>query len=125
MGNRVVHFEIPVDDMQRARTFYIDMFGWDISKWNGPIEYWSAKTGEGAGGINGALLPRGGAVATVVNTVSVENLDAALAKLVQCGGSVESPKIAIPNVGDFAYGKDTEGNVFGLLEVNSSERNPR
>ena len=117
MTNRIVHFEIPVDDLQRARTFYVDMFGWDINKWNGPIEYWSAKTGEGAGGINGALLPRSGPVTTTVNTVSVENLDTALAKLVECGGSVESPKIAIPDVGDFAYCKDTEGNVFGLLEV--------
>lgn len=115
--NRIIHFEIPMDDPARATTFYSEMFGWEINKWDGPTDYWMAKTGEGGKGINGALLPRGGPVSGVVNTVGVENLDAALEKLIACGGTIEMPKITIPGVGDFAYCRDTEGNVFGMIET--------
>ena len=58
MSNRVIHFEIPVDEPQRAVAFYEAAFGWRISKWDGPMDYWNVKTGEGPG-INGALLRRG------------------------------------------------------------------
>lgn len=116
MSNRIIHFEIPMDDPARATNFYSEMFGWEINKWGGPTDYWTAKTGEGETGINGALLPRGGPTKTVVNTVGVENLDAALEKLLACGGTIEMPKINIAGVGDFAYCRDTEGNVFGMIE---------
>ncbi len=119
MSNRVVHFEIPMNDAPRATKFYAEMFGWDIQKWDGPIEYWNAKTGEGDG-INGALLPRGGPVTGVVNTIAVDDLDATLEKLVKSGGSIVAPKMNIPGVGDFAYCKDTEGNVIGVIQM--SER---
>ncbi|GAC1656361.1 MAG: VOC family protein [Vulcanimicrobiaceae bacterium] len=116
MSNRVIHFEIPADDFPRARKFYTEMFGWDIKQLHGPTEYWSAKTGTGTAGINGAFLRRGGAVTSVVNTIEVDDLDAALEKLLACGGAMVGPKIAIEGAGEFAYCKDTEGNVFGMIE---------
>ena len=56
---RVIHFEIPADDPARATAFYRAVFGWQVSKWAGPIEYWLLTTGEeGTPGINGAVFLR-------------------------------------------------------------------
>ena len=70
MAGKVVHFEIPVDDGQRAGEFYRTAFGWSLERW-GPLEYWTTPAGEGRGhrrgvdqthrGVTGAdLLHRGG-----------------------------------------------------------------
>src|SRR5882762_1661767 len=69
---RVIHFEIPVDDADRAVAFYKNAFGWKIEKWNGPMDYWMVNTGdEKAPGINGAIMKRGD-VKTTTNTLGVE-----------------------------------------------------
>jgi predicted enzyme related to lactoylglutathione lyase len=114
MPNRVIHFEIPVDEPQRAVAFYEAAFGWRIAKWDGPEDYWSVKTGEGPG-INGALLPRGTVTATT-NTIGVEDLDLAISKVEKHGGTVIVPTMVIPAVGRFCYARDTEGNMFGLIQ---------
>ena len=36
---RVVHFELPADDPERAIAFYEQAFGWKFEKWEGPLEY--------------------------------------------------------------------------------------
>ncbi|HEY3376699.1 MAG TPA: VOC family protein [Armatimonadota bacterium] len=114
---RVVHFEIAVDDPERAVTFYRDTFGWVIEKWAGPMDYWLVKTGEpGEMGIDGALTPRAGAAAPIVNTIGVPSVDDYLAKITAAGGKVLSPKAVIPSVGYFALCQDSEGNPFGIME---------
>jgi predicted enzyme related to lactoylglutathione lyase len=51
---RVVHFEIAANDPDKAAAFYQEVFGWKITKWEGPQEYWLVETGEeGEPGING------------------------------------------------------------------------
>ena len=79
---RVVHFEIHVDDPERASAFYSSLFGWAITKWDGPVPYWLIVTGpDGTPGINGGMMKRmhpiGGndGVIAYVCTVQVENLD--------------------------------------------------
>ncbi|MFY9710328.1 MAG: VOC family protein, partial [Candidatus Cybelea sp.] len=57
---RVNHFEIHSADPQAAAKFYTDVFGWKISKWDGPMDYWLVSTGEGPG-IDGGIVPRRGA----------------------------------------------------------------
>ena len=121
---RVVHFEIHADDLGRAARFYTELFGWEITKWDGPVEYWLVTTGpDGTPGINGGLVPRRGAapaegqaVNAYVCTVGVEAVDAAVAKSLALGGTVALPKMPVPGVGWLAYLKDTEGNVFGLMQ---------
>ncbi|MDB5040880.1 MAG: Glyoxalase [Candidatus Eremiobacteraeota bacterium] len=115
MSNRVIHFEIPVDEPQRAVAFYEAAFGWRISKWDGPMDYWNVKTGEGPG-INGALLRRG-TVSATTNTIDVDDLDLAIAKVEQHGGSVVVPPMVLPSIGRFCYARDTEGNLFGLMQL--------
>lgn len=115
---RVVHFEIPADNPERAVKFYQDVFGWQFQKWEGPMEYWMVTTGaEGQPGINGGLLRRQQPAQGTVNTVDVESVDAAVASVEKSGGKVALPKTAIPGVGYLAYGVDPEGNIFGMMQA--------
>jgi len=115
--SRIVHFEIPADDPQRAIKFYEKVFDWQIEKWDGPIEYWLIMTGEeDKPGIDGGLARREDPTVGVENTIDVKKLDASLADVKAHGGEVIRPKMAVPGVGWMAYIKDTEGNIFGLME---------
>ncbi len=113
---RVIHFEIPADDPQRAVRFYEQALGWQISTWGGPDDYWLAKTGEQPEmGIDGAIMRRQPGQG-VVNTVGVSSVDEYCRRVVEAGGRVLQPKMPIPGVGYFAYCADTEGNNFGIME---------
>jgi len=115
--SRVVHFEIPADDPERSIKFYETVFGWTIEKWDGPIEYWLIMTGpEDQPGIDGGLARRTDPEVGVENTIDVANLDLSLTAVADNGGQVIRPKMAVPGVGWMAYIKDTEGNIFGLME---------
>jgi hypothetical protein len=119
---RVIHFEIHAENPQRAVKFYSELFQWQFSKWDGPMDYWTIKTGEdSAPGINGGMVPRQGkidgqAVIAYVCTVDVANVDKSVENAVKHGGSIALPKMAIPGVGWLAYAKDTEGNIFGMMQ---------
>ena len=119
---RVVHFEIHAADPDRAVNFYKTLFGWTFQKWEGPMEYWLVTTGPNdQPGINGGLVQRQGeidgqAVIAYVCTVDVENLDASVQMAVDNGGQIAVPKMPIPGMGWLAYCKDTEGNIFGMMQ---------
>ncbi len=119
---RVVHFEINADDPGRASAFYSNVFGWKIQKWDGPMEYWLVDTGEGEMGINGGLLKRSCPEATTVNTVDVPSFDEYEKKILAVGGTAVMPKTAIVGMGYMAYFKDTEGNIFGIMEMDESAK---
>jgi len=113
---RVVHFEIPADDPQRASEFYETVFGWSFHKWDGPVEYWLVGTGnEGDPGINGGMNRRSRPDEGVVNTIGVDSVDNSVEAIVAAGGTIIMPKTAIPGVGYLAYFRDTEGNTFGVM----------
>ena len=112
--SRVIHFEIPALDPERASGFYQKVFRWKFDKWAGPMEYWMVRTGaEGTPGINGGLM-RNTNVKTTANTIGVESVDAALATGKSAGGKLAVPKTPIPGVAYFAYCEDTKGNLFGV-----------
>jgi len=118
---RVIHFELTADDPERATQFYSKVFGWQIQKWDGPQDYWLITTGEvGTPGIDGAIMRRGDFSAPVVNTIDVPSVDEFVAKITANGGSVVAPKMPIPGIGYFAYCKDTEGNIFGVMQSDPS-----
>ena len=115
MSRRPTHFEIPVDDPDRAEAFYTAVFGWEINRYEGaPSYYGLATTGESNPGINGALYQRQPDQATVL-TMSVDSVDDAVATIVENGGSVAQPKMAIPSMGWYATCEDTEGNRIGVF----------
>ena len=127
---RVIHFEIHAQEPERARKFYSGTFGWEITKWNGPQDYWLVKTGpDGQPGINGGLLRRmgpgpvdGQAVTSYVCTIDVPSVDEYVKKITAAGGTPAVPKMAIPGVGYLAYMKDTEGNIFGIMHADPSAK---
>ena len=51
--NRPIHFEIPAENPERAMRFYEKVFGWEFERWNGPMEYWTIRTGDSQPGIDG------------------------------------------------------------------------
>ena len=120
---RVIHFEIPADDPERALRFYAEVFGWKTQKWEGPMPYWLIDTGDqSTPGINGGLLQRPHPGAGVVNTVDVADADAATNTVVAAGGAVVMPKMAVPGIGWLAYCTDTEGNTFGMMQSDPSAK---
>ncbi|GAC1630650.1 MAG: VOC family protein [Candidatus Acidiferrum sp.] len=120
--SRVIHFEIPVDDPDRAIAFYKNVFGWKIEKWAGPMDYWMVNTGdEKVPGINGAIMKRGD-VKSTTNTVGVESVDASLAAVTKAGGTPIMPKTPIPGVGYFAYCVDPDGNLFGVMQADANAK---
>ena len=125
--SKVVHFEIPADDLDRAKNFYGSVFGWELQTM--PMnegEYTSVKTTDvdeqtqlptEPGAINGGMFVRDERLTTPVITIDVDGIDDALKQIESEGGSTVTPRTAIPGMGAFAYFKDPEGNVMGLWET--------
>lgn len=124
---RVVHFEIHAEHPQRAIDFYSKLFGWSFNSWGGQ-EYWLITTGpQEQPGIDGGLVRREGAidgqaVIAYVCTMDVDSLDAYVKNAAALGGSIAVPKMAVPGVGWLAYCKDTEGNIFGMMQADASAK---
>lgn len=114
---RVVHFEIPSADPQRAMKFYGEVFGWTFASWAGPMPYWLVTTGPNdQPGINGGIMQRNDPAQPCVNTVQVEDLDKTLATVAAQGGQCVVPRMPIPGVGWLAYCKDLDGHIFGIMQ---------
>ncbi|MGZ7209170.1 MAG: VOC family protein [Methanobacterium sp.] len=113
---RVVHFEIPADDPERAIEFYKNVFGWKIDKWEGPFDYWLVTTGEEEEpGINGAIMSK--EMGDMVrNTIGVENFDEYAEKIKKAGGKMLTEKQTIPGIGIMAAFEDTEGNISVIMK---------
>ena len=130
MAARLVHFEIHAQNPERAAAFYKAVFNWTFSKWDGPADYWLICTGpDSEPGINGGMVLRRGpdpidgqAVNAFVCTAHVESLDDTLSLALSKGATIAVPKMPIPFVGWLAYIKDTEGNIFGLMQPDSNAK---
>ena len=129
---KIVHFEIPADDLDRAKSFYGSVFGWDLSTtpMPGGGEYTSVVTTPvdeqtmmptEPGAINGGMFQRDETLTSPVLTIDVDAIDDALAQVESSGGTVVAPRTEIPGMGAFAYFKDPEGNVLGLWETTPAE----
>lgn len=116
MSARAIHFEIPVDDPDRAIRFYRAAIGWDPRRW-GEIPYWTvADSATPEPGIAGALIPRSEAPQGLLLYVSVEDVDAVVKKAEEAGGRIVSPRQAVPGIGWMARINDSEGNLIGLIQ---------
>ncbi|HML04417.1 MAG TPA: VOC family protein [Methanobacterium sp.] len=113
---RVIHFEIPADDPERAIKFYEEVFGWKVQKWEGPFDYWLVTTGEeDEMGINGAIMSREMGE-MVKNTIGVDSFDEYVEKIEKAGGKMLTEKQTIPGIGTMAAFEDSEGNVSAIIE---------
>jgi hypothetical protein len=124
MSARVVHFEIPFDDAERARSFYSDVFEWQI-QFIPEMSYNIVSTGPTSdqgmpsepGFIGGGMLPRQTPVTNPVITLQVDDIDAAIVAVEKHGGKAVGEKMAVGEMGFAAYFNDSEGNLMGLWQT--------
>jgi len=125
---KVVHFEIPADDLERAKSFYGSVFDWDLNtmQMDGgeytivtttPVDDSMMPTEPGA--INGGLMERSDLTPSPVITIDVDDIEQSLKDVEAAGGSTVTPRTPIPGMGAFGYFKDPEGNVMGLWETSA------
>lgn len=119
---RLIHFEIHVDDPDRAIAFYTALFGWEFAQY-GP-DYWLITTGKDPEpGIDGGMNKRswgsaaGDRIVAYVGVIGVDDIDAAIAKAKSLKAPVVDDKREIPSIGWSAYFKDPEDNVFGIYQA--------
>jgi predicted enzyme related to lactoylglutathione lyase len=132
MSNRVVHFEIHANDVERAKKFYQEVFGWEFPQWMEEPPYWGVMTAPEDSselGINGGLMAREGGmpkdgmpVNAYVCTIQIETYDEIHEKIIKAGGTVAMPKHAIPGMAWQGYYKDTEGNLFGVHQPDENAK---
>jgi predicted enzyme related to lactoylglutathione lyase len=122
--DKVVHFEIPTDDVVRAREFYGAVFGWGLQPMEemgytmvttAPVDDKTHTPAE-PGAINGGMMARSDATPHPVITIQVDSIDDSMKQVQDKGGSVVKPKADMGGMGWFAYFKDSEGNILGLWE---------
>jgi len=123
--NRVVHFEINAENVERAAKFYRAVFGWKIEPW-GPPEYgyMHVETGSaGDPGIDGGIWkgqgstpPEGSRLNAFNCSIEVSSIDETLQRVTAEGGVIVRAKSQIPGVGWLAMCMDTEGNQFGVMQ---------
>lgn len=116
----IVHFDIPVDDLERAKRFYASLFGWKFEKPIETMEYYLVDTEdlEGNPGTGGGMGKRETADQKIMNYIGVTSVDEYLAKIENLGGKVLMQKTAVTGMGYLAICMDTESNPFGLWEEN-------
>src|SRR5215467_12487313 len=124
--NHPSYFEIQADDLKRASNFYSQAFGWKFIRVEGlPVEYWRIETEGPRGGLLQRPVPapplQSGTNAFVCS-MEVKEIDAVIKKILDLGGKVALPKFAVPGTCWQAYFVDTEGNTFGIFEVDEKAR---
>jgi predicted enzyme related to lactoylglutathione lyase len=123
MDHTIVHFEIPVENVQKMRAFYATLFGWKIERNPGPLEYWLIETVPAdeqmtplRPGVNGGMYQKPQPEFKPVNYISVESIDKYIEKTKALGGKILQPKQEVPGVGWVAIALDPEGNQFAMLQ---------
>ena len=123
----IVHFEIPVDDLERARKFYGSIFGWNLQDWPMPdgSKYIGVHTTPidektrmplKVGAINGGIMKKTAVAKAPIFAINVFSIDEKVKMVEKAGGKVVMPKMDMMGMGFYAYVNDPEGNVVGLWE---------
>jgi predicted enzyme related to lactoylglutathione lyase len=110
MASQLVWFELPVSDVDRAKTFFGDLLGWELEGW-GDQPYYTVKDASPGG----ALLPGDGR--PVVYFAS-DDLDGAVEKVRALGGEAEEIQ-QVPGVGRMCACRDDQGTRFSLYQPES------
>src|SRR5262245_20853527 len=123
MTGRVVHFEVPFDDADRARDFYKEVFDWQIQPMP-EMNYTIVSTGPTSdqgmpaepGFIGGGMMQRQAPVNSPVITIAVDDIDDTITAVEKHGGAAVGEKMAVGEMGFAAYFSDSEGNLMGLWQ---------
>jgi predicted enzyme related to lactoylglutathione lyase len=122
--DKVVHFEVPVDNLERAQDFYKNIFGWQVTEVPG-MPYWIIHTVETdeqqmpkeSGAINGGFFKKeeGENISPVI-VINVPDIDEYIKNIEQAGGKVVLSKNQVGDFGLYARFTDTEGNIVGIWQ---------
>lgn len=118
-----MHFEIPADDMKRAKKFYASVFGWkltDVPEMSYVIVTTVDSNEKGApkepGAINGGMMMRDKTAKAPVVVVGVKSVDDTIKKTTRGDGKVVMKKTKVGDMGFYARVTDSEGNVIGIWQ---------
>lgn len=122
--DKVVHFEIPADDVERAKKFYKKVFDWKMESIP-DMEYTMIQTiavdekhmPTEPGAINGGMMKRQDPVKSPVITIAVQDIEGTMKSVKKMGGQSIRGKMQVGDMGYAAYFKDTEGNIIGLWQI--------
>ena len=121
MGQPVVHFEVVGKDGAALRSYYSDLFGWQIDADN-PMNYGMVQrdgntSADGAGIGGGVGQGPGGYSGHVTFYVEVPDVEAALAKAESLGGTrVMGPEQIMETV-ELGQFTDPEGHLIGVVKT--------
>lgn len=111
--------ELMTNDTEAAKRFYGQVVGWGTQGWPDPnMNYtmWTNANGPVGGLMSLEAAQQAGAPPYWMGTISIDDLDATVAKATSLGGTVVAPAHEIPNVGRYAVLADPTGAVFCLLQ---------
>ena len=112
---KIIHFEIPAFNPEKAITFYKEIFNWDIKKFEGKGEpHWDINTGSGE--VDGSIIRKRTHDQVMVNLIEVEDIDSTIEKIEEMDGEIILPKTKVESLGYIIYFKDLDDNVFGAVE---------
>ena len=125
--SNIVYFEIPADDVDRAKRFYHSLLGWKIEPSKIPAPDTSMQYQDIITGDSNVVTPMGGTLSMggmykrkmnepIVNYVMVDDIDEKIAIVEKLGGRIAVPKRELESVGQFVIIQDTEGNVIALFK---------
>jgi predicted enzyme related to lactoylglutathione lyase len=129
----IVHFQIPVDDIERSKKFYNDLFGWKFEKFSPSpgseampeeMEYWLVSTVDNKGNkaVGGGMMKRQSQQQGITNYYDMKSVQEYSAKVEKLGGKVITPRTPIPGMGYFAVCTDSENNGFGIFESDENTK---
>ncbi len=122
----IVHFEIPVKDLAKSKTFYQSIFGWEVMDHampNGQTYVGCVTTAvdektripHKPGAINGGMMLQNANIKVPVFAIHVASIDEKVKKIEAAGGKVVQPKMDL-GIGFYSYIADPEGTIVGLWE---------
>lgn len=127
MSNKLTHFAIHIDDIERAKKFYDGVFHWGFNSY-GQGDFLQIKADKSEHGeLIGAMQSRKYSpvpekVIGFECTIGVENIAEIIDRVTANGGQILMPKTAIPYVGYIAKFLDTEGNLICAMEYDNAAR---
>lgn len=126
--NHVAHFAVNATDLEVAKKFYTQVFGWRFEAW-GPPDFYMIKTETGEDpGMFGSLQKRheplrstnGNAMVGFDCTVAVASVDDTAKKVVKAGGTITMKRMTINGVGHLIKFRDPDGNSLGAMEYDEN-----
>jgi len=111
---KIVHIDLPAEDLERAMKFYSELFNWKFTGLPGGMDYYFIDFDDEEGSLRGGMGKRGEVGQGMTNYIGVSNIDDSIKDVEKAGGKVIVPKQTVPGRGHMAVCLDTEGNRFGI-----------